>query len=236
MNDHNLDDLILGDPEPGHSGSKSLLSLIALILIILIVGVLLAKMLLSDPEESTKEAAGTNLTGVVAPKGPAAAPAEELPPELAPIRKEELPEHKALEPMTPTKPKTTPKPKPRPKATPKPRPKPKPAPTHKTAPKPKKPKPSELFKKSTPAKPVAPTTAPASTGKTYYIQVGSFKRMPDQRFLDKIKAQGYEPIIVKSGSMIKVRVGSYGSYAEAKSQLPVVKEKLGVDGFVVRKK
>jgi len=238
MNDHNLDDLIIGDPEPGGGKSKSLLSLIALVLIILIVGVLLAKLIFSGPEEIEEEAAPTELTGLVKPKAktkrssettPKARPAEKIPDELKPITRETLPESEDLKPIVP---KPTPKPAVKPKSTEKntvpSAPK---KPVAKTSkPKPR-PKPADLFEK----KPKPQKTTP-STGKSYYIQLGSFKRMPDQKFLDKIKANGYEPIIVKSGNMIKVRIGTYGSYGDAKAKLPEVKEKLGIDGFVVRKK
>ncbi len=253
MNDHNLDDLIIGEPESGGKGPKSLLTLIGLILIILIVGVFLAKLIFSEPE-TTSEEATTELTGVVKPagqgttaeaKGPKAQPAEEIPDELKPIAKETLPESGELSPIAPSaspsaKAKTsrpTPpkaeaarpvtKPKPKPVAAKKPTPAPKPKP------KVKKPSPSELFAKQK-AKTKSKAEQPAGK-KIYYIQIGSFKRMPNQKYLNKIKAKGYKPVIVKSGEMVKVRVGPYSSYADAKAKLPEVKEKLGISGFVVRK-
>jgi len=247
MNDHNLDDLIIGEPESGGKGSKSLLTLIGLILIILIVGVFLAKLIFSEPESTSKEAT-TELTGVVKPlqhettdrgKEPKAQPAEEIPDDLKPLSQEPLPESDELTPLKPTvshaaaqtrrtpSRQTAPLQPVRPKTTV----------SKKHAPKPKrtvkKPTPRQLFARQ---KPKAKSEAkPAAAKKIYYIQVGSFKRMPNQKYLDKIKAQGYRPIIVRSGAMIKVRVGPYGSYAEAKAKLPEVKEKLGISGFVVRK-
>jgi len=258
MNDHNLDDLIIGEPEPRGGKSKSLLSLIALVIILVVAGVFLAKLIFGGPEEDRKTET-TELTGLVAPKTnttthrPIARPDEEIPEELKPITRESLPETSELPPLEnvqPVKPKTG-KSKPaaaekavtespaektekiiktvkKPsgssetktkKAVAKSVPKKKPA--VKSA---KKTAPSKLFKKSAAAK------------KSYYIQIGSFKRKPDQKYFDKISAKGYKPVIVKTGEMIKVRVGPYSSYDEAKSNLPVVKEKLGIDGFVVRKK
>ena len=252
MNDHNLDDLIIGEPESGGKGPKSLLTLIGLILIILIVGVFLAKLIFSEPE-TPAEGATTELTGVVKPenrgtaaeaKGPKAQPAEKIPDELKPIAKETLPDSGELSPIAPSAPhgaqtetnRPTPKKKaaPRQAAKPKPAAAKKPAPGPKPKPKVKKTRPSELFAKQK-AKAKSQTGQPAAGKKIYYIQIGSFKRMPNQKYLDKIKAQGYKPIIVKSGEMVKVRVGPYGSYADAKAKLPVVKEKLGISGFVVRK-
>ena len=236
MNDHNLDDLIIGDPDPGGGKSKSLLSLVALVLIVLIVGVLLAKLIFSGPEE-IEEVGGNNteLTGIVKParmekRSPAARPAETIPEELKPITRETLPKNDELKPLAPVKPKTQPRAEKKP-ITIETRPKPK-VETVKPKPKPKpKTKPSELFEKKK-----QPKAADTATKRSYYIQVGSFKRMPEQKFLDKMKAVGYEPIIVKTGKMIKVRIGPYGSYGDAKAKLPEVKEKLGIDGFVVRKK
>ncbi len=242
MNDHHLDDLIISDPEPGGGRSKNVLTLVALLLIIVIVGILLAKMIFSGPE-TIEETAPTEITGVVAPKNGGAAapkkahPVESVPDDLKPISDESLPKSAELKPIAPPRPKPTPS-RPRPsrkspmKIETKPAPK-TPAPKVKSKPErhPKpKPNPARLFKKN-------PTPqSSASSRKTYYIQVGSFKRMPNQKFLDKIKAAGYEPILVKTGNMIKVRIGSYGSYGEAKAKLPEVKEKIGIDGFVVRKK
>ena len=235
MNDHNLDDLIIGDPEPGGGKSKSLLSLIALLLIILIVGVFLAKLLFSGPEELEKTPE-TELSGIVKPHTPAAGtphaaakPVEKIPEELQPMRDEKLPANEELTPLAPThpaKPAARPKPEKR-AAVISTRPKPKPQ-AKKPVAKPK-PKPAQLFEKK-------PKSKSAAGKKVYYIQVGSFKRMPDKKFLDKMKAVGYEPIIVKTGSMIKVRVGPYSSYGDAKAKLPEVKSKLGIAGFVVRKK
>jgi cell division protein FtsN len=240
MNDHNLDDLIIGDPDSGGGRSKSLLSLVALALIILIVGVLLAKLLFSGPEELEEGGNNTELTGIVKPAGsdrdtgkkqaPSAHPVESIPDELKPITREKVPKSEELKPLAPVRPAAKPKAEKKP-ITIETRPKPK-KPVAKPKPKPKpKAKPSELFKKKS-----QPNAAEPATQRVYYIQVGSFKRMPEQKFLDKMKTVGYEPVIVKTGTMIKVRVGPYGSYAEAKAKLPEVKEKLGIDGFVVRKK
>jgi len=238
MNDHNLDDLIIGDPEPGGGKSRSLLSLVALVLIILIVGVLLTKLIFSGPEE-LDDGKTTELTGLVKPapstRAPQskAQPAEPIPDELKPITRENLPESDELKPIVPRRqtPQTSAKPvakkpAPRRQAPKTVTPKPKPKPQIKT-----KTKPAKLFEKR-------PKTSPQTetVKRSYYIQLGSFKRMPDQKFLDKIKAAGYKPLIIKTGNMIKVRIGTYNSYGEAKAKLPVIKEQLGIAGFVVRKK
>jgi cell division septation protein DedD len=245
MNDHNLDDLIIGEPDSGNKGSKSLLTLVGLILIILIVGVFLAKLIFGGPESGT-EVQETELTGIAKPAAPSsstqakaasASGAEEIPEELQPIAKETVPANKELTPPKTAKAPSKPQPVEH-TAQKRPRPKPEtaaPAPVRTVAKsKPKAHKsPRELFAKQKKPKASAPRTAAGE--KSYFIQLGSFKRMPDKKFLDKIKAQGYKPVIVKAGPMIKVRIGPYGSYADAKAKLPTIKDQLGISGFVVRK-
>jgi len=240
MNDHNLDDLIIGEPESHGGKSKSILTLIALLAIIVIVGTILYQLIMGGGEDELKESSGTTeLTSVINPamqqnkttrKTPAAE--ESIPEELKPIVEEKLPEPTTANPVTAKAPKAEPTPKAKASTTAT-ESKPKPV-SKKETPKPKtkssQKKPSELFKKSEKAK------AGTEGKKSYYVQVGSFKRPPTQKFLDEMKAKGYKPIIVKTGDMIKVRVGPYDSYDAAKNKLPEVKEKLGISGFVVRKK
>jgi DedD protein len=241
MNDHNLDDLIIGEPDSGKKGGKSLLTLVGLILIILIVGVFLAKLIFGGPE-TTQESAETELAGIAKPAShtPAAAPKakathEAIPEELQPIRRETLPSDQELAPIPARKSaQTSPRhPLPAPSTSAKPKLKPTATAQAKAKPKARK-SPKELFAQEKKASKSTPK--PSAEKKIYYIQLGSFKRRPEQKFLDKIKAQGYKPLIVKAGAMIKVRVGPYASYADAKAKLPEIKEKLGITGFVVRKK
>ena len=240
MNDHNLDDLIIGEPESHGGKSRNLLTLLALLMIILIVGAILAKLILGGGDEILEEKSDNpELTSVVThPSGRhPSAPRESIPEELKPIVDENVPspphrlkhsapqtakntrkkEKSSLEPVHPVRAKTS---------------KSKPA-THTQRP---TPKPSELFHATQKARSQSSTKKPSASGKTYTIQVGAFKRPPTQKFLDEIKAKGYTPLIVKNGGVIKVRIGSWGSYAEAKAHLPEIKEKLGISGFVVRRK
>jgi len=246
MNDHNLDDLIIGEPQGKSGKSKSVLTLLALILIILIVGTVLVK-LITGGEEESKSPAETELSSVVRPGMHASrpetkTPREQIPEDLQPIVDEKLPPlpsekpiaHKTSTPAqaAPVRHAQAPKPAVRhprpaqPKQTPAPVRKASAAPVHKSTTHPKAKsasKPSELFHKS-------------SGNKIYYIQVGSFRRPPTQKFLDKIQAAGYTPVIVKNSGMTKVRIGPYPSYGDAKAKLPEIKSKIGIAGFVVRKK
>jgi len=289
MNDHDLDDLIVGESNTDNQGNKRILTLVGLVLIILIVGVFLAKLIYSNPKDDAKKIQETELTGITKPATHTASSAKKtqaladgaIPQELQPIRKESLPASQELAPInpptavkTPKKPlvqeeksqtqaststqaKPKPKPKPKPKAKPKPKvktkakqkskPKPKTKPQAKSKTKPKakakekakskvkdkkKQSPKELFAKQ---KSGQRKGAKNSEKRQYFIQIGSFKRDPEQKYMDKIKKHGYKPIILKNGDMIKVRLGPYNSYDEAKAKLPKIKEQLGLDGFIVRR-
>jgi len=253
MNDHNLDDLIIGEPEPRGSSSKNILSLIALVVILLISGVFLAKLIFGGTGDTSSETKPAELTGVVAPKTVntkkiMAKPVEEIPDELKPITRESLPEKSQLSPIPEVKKEAPAREKTETsiRATEKKREKTetpakkeaeKPAPMPSVAEKKKKSASEKPVKKEEKKKPASQLFKKTAKGKnSYYIQIGSFRRKPDRKYFDKIKAKGYMPVIVKTGDMIKVRVGPYSSYDTAKAKLPEVKEKLGIDGFVVRKK
>lgn len=255
MTDHNLDDLIIGEPDLHGGKSKSVLTTLALIAIVVIVGIVLYQIIMGGDETAQITTENhTNLTSVVThpvQRETMTRRREKIPEELQPIVREKLPvaaeQHVAPPRTHPTPEKESPTrqtlarksdsvtargPKPHakiPAATPRHTAIPRPV-THT----PQKTKPSELFKRK---KPVKRETPPTTAGtKEYFVQVGSFKRPPTKKFLDDMRAKGYRPILVKSAGMIKVRVGPYSSYTEAKAKLPEIKEKLGIAGFVVRKK
>jgi len=232
MNDHHLDDLIIGDPGQGSRNPKGLLTIIALVVVIVIVGMILWALIFGS---DTSEPTPTSSTS-----GQQVRP---LDPSLVPL-------DQAGREVTKPKPKVTPKPRPKPKPKPKatPKPKPAPAPVSKPAAQPAPaPKPAPA---TPPAETLtAPTTpAPSPTTQTpakkptliktsdaiYYIQVGAFKRDPDPRFLQKLKDSGFTFITKKSGDMRRVRVGPYDSYEQAKAALPEVKSKIGIDGLIIK--
>ena len=70
----------------------------------------------------------------------------------------------------------------------------------------------------------------------YYIQVGSFSKQPNKKYIENIKKHHYKYKLFKSGGLTKVRIGPYTNYEFAKSKLPTIKKDLGVAGFVVRVK
>jgi len=71
---------------------------------------------------------------------------------------------------------------------------------------------------------------------TYYIQIGAFNREPNPKFLKKIEGAGLHYTVNKNEKTRRVRVGPYGSYAEAKAALSDVNSSIGIMGFVVKQK
>ncbi len=234
MNDHNLDDLIIGDPEPGTKNSKTLLTIIALLIVILIAGLILWALLFGSsdaPAASTPQTQEQPLDPSLIPLEPTNTPAPK--PAAQPTR-----------PAASTKPSTAKpvaaKPAASPQSVVKTKPKPKQTSTPQTT--------------STPAAAPQPTTTPTpkpaatatvatpkngeliqNANKTiYYIQVGAYKRDPNPKFMQKLKDNGFTFITKTTKGIRRVRVGPYDSYDQAKAALPVIKEKLGVDGLIVK--
>lgn len=231
MNDHNLDDLIIGDPAPAGKRSKSLLVVIALIVIILLGGILLSKMILGSSDKKVV-IADQNQTEFVSPELiPLDGKKKKSDNDLEPIRKERLPaaskvkkqtvkkvtrpieviqEVRQKKPIIRIKPKTETPPPSIEKREAKP----------KEAAK-KQPKASTLFSEGKPV---------------YYIQIGAFNRPPNPKFLSKIENAGLKYVVKKNEKTRRVRVGPYSSYVEAKAALSHVNSSVGIMGFVVKQK
>jgi len=229
MNEHNLDDLIIGDPVPIGKKSKSRLAIIALLIIVFLAAILLFKMIWGDTTDDVV-LVDKNETTFVSPE---LIPMEnnskkEEKNDLLPITKEKLPE--------PSK-KSTPPVKPKVKKEPKKVIK-KSEPTK--TPKPQKTVPKKVKKDETVKKPVKKQPKPSALfgeGKpVYYVQVGAFNREPNAKFIQKIKDAGFNYVINKNEKTRRVRVGPYGSYAEAKAALTDVNSSIGIVGFVVKQK
>ncbi|NKQ40323.1 MAG: SPOR domain-containing protein [Sulfurovum sp.] len=226
MNDHNLDDLIIGDPSPVGKKSKGLLAIIALIVIVLLAGILLSRMIL-DSDDDGSLATDQNQTEFVSPEliPTDDTKAQKRSDDLTPIGKEKLPTaskkvkkptrtvskkvvKKIIKNSEPVKKKVT---------------------TAKTT-----------TKKVATKKPVAEKSKPSTLfqdGKrTYFIQIGAFNREPNSRFLKKIENAGLKYVVNKNEKTRRVRVGPYGSYSEAKAALTDVNSSIGIMGFVVEQK
>ncbi len=227
MNDHHLDDLIIGDPEPGSGKSKTLLTIIALLIVVLIIGLILWALLFNSPADDNS-ISGNTTTQQTKP----------LAPDLIPLDNynNEVPV---------SKPKTTTNPTPVQKQTTVTKPAVEKPAEKKAEPAPAKAQKQESTQKPTtkpaPAEIKTAETKPAETAiiknknKTiYYIQVGAFKRDPSPKFIKKLKDNGFTFITKTSKDIRRVRVGPYDSYQEAKAALPGIKTKLGVDGLIVK--
>ena len=227
MNDHNLDDLIIGEPAPVGKKSKSLLVMIALTVIILLLGILLSKMILGGSDEEIT-LAEENQTEFVSPDLiPEESANQKKESDLQPIANEKLPTPQKQPVKKPVKKPVVVK-----------------ADTEKSVvqkSKPKKPTPKKVIPKKPVSKPVKkkpskPSTLFAEGKPVYYIQIGAFNRDPNPKFLKKIEAAGLVYKINKNEKTRRVRVGPYGSYGEAKAALVEVNSSIGIMGFVVKQK
>jgi cell division septation protein DedD len=225
MNDHHLDDLIIGDPEPGSSKSKTLLTIIALLIVILIIGLILWA-LLSDSSVENSNAATASPTQQTKPLAPDLIPIDKPNNETPVAKPKPKPEVKSEVKPTPVKPKSKPV-----VVQPKPVQKTKPA-----APKPtiKEPVQPATNQSSAEAAPTKPAIIENENKTVYYVQVGAFKRDPSPKFIKKLKENGFTFITKTNNGIRRVRVGPYDGYMDAKAALPDIKSKLGVDGLIVK--
>jgi len=227
MNDHNLDDLIIGEP-PMHTKkrSKGILTIIALIVIILLIGILLARMILTSPEDDIV-LSDANQTEFVSPELIPAEKSGELDTanELTPMKKEEIPTPKKREEPK----KEIKKPEKKPEKV-----------VKKEEPKPKKVEKKVVKPKKVEKKPVKKVTKPSKLfrkdGVKYYVQIGAFNKDPNKKFLAKIKDAGFSYIINRNENTRRVRVGPYPSYDDAKEGLAKVADMLNIKGFVIKSK
>jgi len=231
MNEHSLDDLIIGDPAPAGKRSKGLLSMIALGVIILLVGILLSRMILGTSDDEVT-LAQDNQTEFVTPE---LIPVEKQSPkepkrELSPIAKETLPTPEAKSKTVTTKPK-----KEATKVVQREKPK-KSSVTTKPKPALSKPKTEQTTQKRVTKQPANPKALFEKGKPIYYVQVGAFNREPNPKFLKKIETAGLQYVINKNEKTRRVRVGPYGSYAEAKAALGDINSSIGIMGFVVKQK
>ncbi len=231
MNDHSLDDLIIGEPLSSEKKSKGILAIVALIVIVLLAGILLSKMILGT-SDSNQTATDKNETEFVSPDLiPMDKKASNQADNLAPIVKERVPsssDPKTKKVSTPkqTQPKKVNIETKKPIATSKVKQvkapvKKKPKLDTKQTAKKKQTKPTELFKGGSPK---------------YFIQVGAFNREPNPKFLKKIEDGGFKYVVNVNDKTRRVRIGPYSSYAEAKAALSDVNSSIGIAGFVVKQK
>lgn len=79
-------------------------------------------------------------------------------------------------------------------------------------------------------------TSKATKGK-FYIQVGSFRHYPSQRFLSVIKNSGFSYIVTKPNakSIRRLLIGSYSSRAKANIALKKVKDRINKHSYIIKR-
>ena len=227
MNDHNLDDLIIDSPDQKGGKAKGLLTIIALFIVVLIVAIILTKIILKDPndhqalfDENETEMISPELTlqEAVDDKEEDKALSDMISSEMDAPKEPEA-EEVAHETVTLEEEKLAEKPV-REELTP-------PAPKKEIV---KMPKEVSQPKAQPQPKPLK------ASSEQYYIQVGSFSKMPSaSRLVNALKKQHFNYTVVDINQMHKVMVGPYKSRAEADRAIVRVKSLINKNAFVVKK-
>lgn len=88
-----------------------------------------------------------------------------------------------------------------------------------------------------PASAAAPSAAPkaaADVGGTWYIQVGSFTKTPNQGLYDRLNASGLKYTNIPSGAVTKVMVGPFQGQKAAHDVLGTVRKNIESGAFAVK--
>lgn len=110
-------------------------------------------------------------------------------------------------------------------------------------PQPVAPKVVEETVQQTPSRPANVLTRPGETtaktssygGGNYYVQVGSFSKVPSQNFLNRIKSNGFNYSVVQSGGSNKLLIGPYPDRASVERALLQVRERINKNAFIYTK-
>ena len=250
MKDHNLNDLIIDDIKPEKNRGKGILTIIALLIALLIVAIVMTRVFLGENDQNStaleqkqEEMISPELRLDVSNQDIEAdkkeleqlssmmeetlidKPAEPIKSETIQIDEAAQLTTAASSPKEPTavKPieaKKAPVQEPLKKPSAEAPPKATPTVTKKVA----APVKAVAVK---PAHKPAPSKPKVSSG-SYYIQVGSFSKQPDKRFLSTITKNGFHYKLIKG----KLLIGPYSSDAAARRDLPRVKSKIKKGAFV----
>ncbi len=214
MNNYSLDDLIIENTKPANSRTKSFLTIIGLLIIVLIIAIILTKIILKDPS-AEQLIVEENNTEIISP---------EL--TLQDVIKPTLTEEKSKlsniideSPSAPIQVKEVSKETI--------------SITEKVI-QPKKQAEVRTIEKEVTNK---PSKVKPVTSKSYYIQVGSFTKIPSPRFLNIIKKSGFNYKITSStnSGVKKLLIGPYKDRSSAKEALPKIKDRINKSAFVISK-
>ena len=259
MNDHNLDDLIIGD-EHLQKGDKTkgILTILALLIVVLIIAIVLTKVILKEPKvdaiviDESAQMISPELKLQPTPK--AKEDKEDIDDSIEQKSDTTNTDSTIEDTVTIDEEKQEPLQKPiavaKPKPTPKPVVKPKPVEKPKHIQKPTKPvvqkvtitdefeqtKPVSKPKPVSKTKPISNPKPTANTSHKYYIQVGSFSQQPSGRFLDIIKKSGFNYTIINASGRKKLLIGPYSSRSAVDSALPKVRDRINKGAFVYKVK
>jgi DedD protein len=94
----------------------------------------------------------------------------------------------------------------------------------------------EKIKKPSPVK--NPTPKASSTGKIYYIQVGSFKNTPSKRLISVITSSGFQHTLGKASDsgMRKLLIGPYQDKNQANQALKKIHIRINKGAFIIVRK
>ena len=254
MNEHNLDDLIIGE-EPEKSKGKGVLAVFALLIAVLVVAIIMTQMFFSDSDENSTLVKESTQEEMISPElqlDPAnhdpKKDKEELE-QLSSILEDELSNDINLSPedggetlTKESKPKSI---KPETKQIDESIKESKPVVTPRvkeSKPEPKVTKPESQERKPEPKVVEAKKPEPKqekreqtpqrserpNTSGSYYIQVGSFTKEPSKRFLSIITSSGFRYKLTNG----RLLIGPYSSKNSASKDLPKVKDKINKSAFI----
>ncbi|MGD9968910.1 MAG: SPOR domain-containing protein [Sulfuricurvum sp.] len=83
-------------------------------------------------------------------------------------------------------------------------------------------------------KPAEKPTQKATEGGTWYIQVGSFSKEPDQKLFERIKANGMQYKTIPNGSVTKVLIGPFEGKAPASDAIGNVRKNIEANAFITK--
>ena len=89
--------------------------------------------------------------------------------------------------------------------------------------------PERLLKKQT-------HSVPKGEKGVYFLQTGSFSHFPTDRYLAKIRDQGFSYKVVNNHAGYKVLVGPFSSEKEARTVLSTIKREISKGAFLLQDK
>lgn len=246
MNDHNLDDLIIDEVAPKKNKTKSLLTIFALLIVVFIVAIILTSVVLDDTkgndpllEENNTEMVSPELTLQSASQKKEQKEQTQLTEIIEEELNKPLSEPEVSKEPIPTENKPVDIPVTHKPIAPKPTPVLTSVPqtnvdlSTQTSNKVEVPKEAVAIQHNAPTVVDVPVISSAS----YYIQVGSFSKLPSTRLVSSIKNNGfnYKLTTPNAKGIKKLLIGPYESRPLADTAIVRVRDLINKSAFVVKK-